>query len=303
MDGKRLNNKSILITGASGYLASQLIRALREEGAVVSLLSRTSVDNESAYIVDITDAEAVRAVIQAVKPDIIYHLAANISRDRDFSIFDTMMQVNAYGTLNVLSALKELEGVHLIFTSSSEVYGNNASPYTESQLPRPVSPYSLSKYTAEQIIQTYAALHGIPFTILRLFNFFGNNMPEDFFIPQMVNTLLRGEDFLMTKGEQLRDFLYIDDVTEALILAAVQSDSRDELFNVCSGTGTKLADLAADVNRFLNTKARVIPGALPYRENEVWEMIGSTDKIREKLGFKPKTNITEGFQLLIKNTR
>lgn len=303
MDYKRLNNKRILITGGSGYLATQLVRALREEGAVVSLMSRTSVDNESAYIADITDAKAVRAVIEAVKPEIVYHLAANISRNRDFSIFDAMMQVNAYGTLNVLTALKDLEGVHFIFTSSSEVYGNNASPFTENQLPMPVSPYSLSKYTAEQIIQTYATLHGIPFTILRLFNFFGKNMSEDFFIPQMVNTLLRGKDFLMTKGEQLRDFLYVDDVTEALLLAAIQPDSRNELFNVCSGTATKLADLAADVNRFLNTKARVIPGALPYRENEVWEMIGSTDKISEKLGFKPKTSITEGIQLLVKNTR
>jgi nucleoside-diphosphate-sugar epimerase len=196
-----------------------------------------------------------------------------------------------------------LGDVHFIFTSSSEVYGNGISPFEENQLPRPVSPYSLSKYTAEQIVQTYATLYGIPYTILRLFNFFGENMSEDFFIPQMVNSLQRGEDFLMTAGAQMRDFLYIDDVTEAMVFAASNSAARNELFNVCSGKGTRLADLAADVNRFLDSKARVISGALPYRENEVWEMVGNPQKIRNKIGFEPLISVSEGIQLMIKKTK
>lgn len=300
MDKKRLKGQRILVTGGSGYLGSRLAQVLEDEGALVSCLSRTKAGGESAYSADITDAMAVKNVMEEVKPEIVYHLAANISRSRDFDIFDEMMRVNAYGTLNVLSALKESGDAHFIFTSSSEVYGNTASPFSENQLPKPVSPYSLSKYTAEQIVQTYATLQGIPFTILRLFNFFGKNMPEDFFIPQMVNSLLRGEDFLMTGGAQMRDFLYIDDVSEAMVLAAVVPEARNELFNVCSGTGTRLADLAAHVNQVIDAKARIITGALPYRENEVWEMIGSIDKIREKLGFEPRTSVAEGIQLLLK---
>ncbi|MFZ4543840.1 MAG: NAD-dependent epimerase/dehydratase family protein [Saprospiraceae bacterium] len=299
MDSKRLMNKRTLVIGGHGYLGSHLIPVLQSQGADVYLMSRKISVNEKEYCADITDFESVQAIVHEIQPEIIFHLAANISRNRDFSIFDQMMQVNAFGTLNILRALDNKRSVQLIFTSSSEIYGNNESPFHENQLPKPVSPYSLSKYTAEQIIQTYATLHAIPFTILRVFNFFGRNMSEDFFIPQMVNSLLRGEDFLMTKGEQTRDFLFVDDVVDALILAAVRKEAHNEIFNVCSGVGTQLAELASKINYNLDTKARIITGALPYRENEVWEMIGSNNKIKQMLGFEPKITITEGIQRLI----
>ena len=95
-------------------------------------------------------------------------------------------------------------------------------------------------------------------------------MPEEFFIPQMINSLKKGEDFLMTKGEQVRDFLYVGDVVDALILTAKNTKSYGETMNVCSGKGTELKQLASAVNTSMNTKAKIILGAIPYRNNEVW---------------------------------
>ena len=127
-------------------------------------------------------------------------------------------------------------------------------------------------------------------------------MPEEFFIPQMIKSLKREEDFLMTKGEQVRDFLYVKDVVNALILSAENNNSYGETLNVCSGRGTKLSELAESVNSTMNTKSKVIIGALPYRNNEVWEMIGDNSKIKNKIGFEPTYTIDEGIKILINHS-
>ncbi|RAR75417.1 NAD-dependent epimerase/dehydratase family protein [Flavobacterium aciduliphilum] len=295
-----LKNKTILVTGGHGYLGSFLVKALREEGAIVHTLSRTSSDDAFHHKVDILDSETLKICMQKINPEIVYHLAADISRTRDFSIFERMNQVNVLGTLHLLQAIENIDS-HFIFASSSEIYGNNVSPFHEHQIPQPVSPYSLTKVNAENLIVTFCANTSKKFTNLRIFNFYGANMPEDFFIPQMIHSLKRNEDFLMTKGEQMRDFLHVDDVVQALLLTAKNRNSYYETMNVCSGIGTKLCDLAEEINTQISSKARIVLGALPYRANEVWEMIGSNTKIKEKLGFLPQVTLDNGIKRTINN--
>ena len=296
-----LKNKRILVTGGNGYLGTFLVKALEKENANVFVASRNAELLYNHFTVDITDFDAIHKVVQEIQPDVVFHLAANISRSRDFAIYNDMAKVNVTGTLNVLQALQNLDA-HFIFTSSSEIYGNNTSPFNENQLPKPVSPYSLSKVNAEMLIQTYCLNHNKKFTNLRIFNFYGEHMPEDFFIPQMINSLKREEDFLMTKGEQTRDFLYVDDVVQALLLTPKNTNSYNETMNVCSGKGTKLNELAAAVNKKMNAKAKIIVGAIPYRDNEVWEMIGDNSKIKQKLGFEPQVNLENGIQRVLHNS-
>lgn len=296
-----IKNKRVLVTGGNGYLGTFLVKALEKENANVFVVSRNAELLYNHFAVDITDFDAIHKVVQEIQPDIVFHLAANISRSRDFAIYNDMAKVNVTGTLNVLQALQNLDA-HFIFTSSSEIYGNNVSPFHENQLPKPVSPYSLSKVNAEMLIQTYCLNHNKKFTNLRIFNFYGEHMPEDFFIPQMINSLKREEDFLMTKGEQTRDFLYVDDIVQALLLTAKNTNSYNETMNVCSGKGTKLNELAAAVNEKMNAKAKIIVGAIPYRDNEVWEMIGDNSKIKQKLGFEPQVNLENGIQRVLHNS-
>ena len=293
-----LKNKSVLVVGGNGYLGSFLVKKLKEIAAHVVILSRNCKESETEFIADITNFEDTQRIIQHIKPDIVFHLAANISRNRDFSIYPNMLTVNVQGTLNVIQSLKGLDA-HFIFTSSSEIYGNNESPFHEEQIPRPVSPYSLSKSSAELLIETYAKNNPLKYTILRVFNFFGEGMPEDFFIPQMIKSLKRGEDFLMTKGEQIRDFLYVGDVVNALVLTASHSKSYGETLNVCGGEGTELRALALSINKYVDSEAKVVLGALPYRSSEVWEMIGSNKKIKDLLGFEPEYTIEQGIEILI----
>ncbi len=297
-----LENKKILVTGGAGYLGSSLVQFLRRKGSDVFIISLEAKKSEHDYPVDITNFDELDEAIQQIDPDIVYHLAACISRNRDFSIFEKMLNVNVTGTLNLLRSLEQTEYKQFIFTSTSEIYGNNASPFHEDLLPRPVSPYSLTKVMAENLINTFCRQHNRNYTILRLFNFYGENMSEDFFISQMINTLKRGEDFLMTKGEQTRDFLFVEDVIRAMVLAAEKPTACNETFNVCSGTGTPIASLAELINRKQTGTAKIKTGALPYRENEVWEMVGAIAKSKEKLGFNPDYSLNEGIEKILKTS-
>lgn len=296
-----LKGKKILVVGGNGYLGKFLVKVLRENEADIFVISRNCEQSNSQFTVDITNFDETYKVIQKIKPDIVYHLAANISRNRDFTIYKEMATVNVQGTLNILKSLEGIDA-HFIFTSSSEIYGNNASPFHENQIPKPVSPYSLTKINAEMLVQTYSTNQSKKFTNLRVFNFYGESMPEGFFIPQMIQSLKKGEDFLMTKGEQVRDFLYVGDVVKALVLAAKNTSSYGETMNVCSGKGTKLSQLAAAVNTSMKTKAKIVLGAIPYRDNEVWEMIGDNSKIKKIIGFEPKISIDKGIEIVINNS-
>jgi UDP-glucose 4-epimerase len=296
-----LKGKKIIVVGGNGYLGSFLTKVLKENGADIFIISKDCEQTSSQFIIDITNFDETYKVIQKIKPDIVYHLAANISRNRDFAIYEKMAAVNVQGTLNILRSLEGIDA-HFIFTSTSEIYGNNISPFHENQIPQPVSPYSLSKISAEMLIQTYSNNHSKKYTNLRVFNFYGENMPEEFFIPQMINSLKKGEDFLMTKGEQVRDFLYVGDVVNALVLTAQNTNSYGQTMNVCSGQGTKLSKLASAVNTSMNTKAKIVLGAIPYRDNEVWEMIGDQSKIKKSIGFEPQISIDKGIETVINHS-
>ena len=298
--GNSIDNKRVLVTGGMGYLGSFLVESLRQRGADVYDISIEAEHDEKHFPTNICNFDELDAVVQKIQPDICYHLAASINRDRDFVIFDNMLEVNVKGTSNLLKALEKTMCKQFIFTSTSEIYGNNESPFHEGQLPMPVSPYSLTKVMAENLIRTFGKQYNLDYTIVRLFNFFGENMSEGFFITQMVNTLKRGEDFLMTKGEQTRDFLYVKDVVLALTLVADNPLALNDTFNVCSGKGSSIASLAQYVNKKIEGNSKVNLGAIPYRENEVWEMIGSAKKIKEKLGFTAQYSIEDGLEKLIK---
>jgi nucleoside-diphosphate-sugar epimerase len=296
-----LNDKRILITGGNGYLGSHLSQTLRNMGVKVHIIDLNATNNRNDYKVDITDRISLGKIVQEVNPQIIFHLAAVLNRERSFENHDHIMNVNYYGTINLLKALQEIEFENFIFASTSEVYGNNPAPFTESQIPDPCSPYSLSKVFCEQAIRTYSGLYKKNFTILRLFNFVGSNMPDGFFVPQLIHALQHNIPFNMTGGDQIRDYLYIDDVISALILAATNTKAVREVFNVCSGAGITLKDLVGKIKDRFNGDNLINYGALPYRENEIWNMVGDNNKIKQFLGFQPAYRLEETIEILIKS--
>ena len=171
MDKLDLKGIRVLVTGGNGYLGSHLVSALKKEKAVVSVMDKTVMISDNSYSIDITSRNEVKSAIKEIQPEIIFHLAASLNRERNFDQFDQINNVNHNGTLNLLLALKDITYKNFIFTSTSEVYGNNKPPFHERQIPKPASPYSLTKLYAENLITNFSSIYNKRFTILRILQY------------------------------------------------------------------------------------------------------------------------------------
>ena len=297
-----LQEERVLVTGGAGYLGRNLISQLIQHGCkAVHSIDLASKDEGNSVLtshqVDLLDSPSLLNTIKAINPTLIYHLAANLNRSRDFSIVKSLMDVNLTGTINLLTALEGVNYNSFILISTSEVYGgkNLTPPFKETDDFIPASPYSLSKYCAEMTVKTFSEIFGKKYTILRVFNFLGLDMPTSFFTSQLKEKLSRNEDFHMTLGEQVRDYLYLNDVIEALLLAGV-TENVNQVYNVCSGHGISIRELAEKAKIKMDSKSNIQFGAIPYRNNEVWNMVGDNSKIKNYLGWSQKDSIWKYFE-------
>lgn len=299
MDGINLKGKKVLVTGGNGYLGGKFIKKLLSLNADVysfDIYNNCSNSDVSNYQIDLKNMEELSNTIKEIQPSIIYHLAASLNRTRDFNEANNLIETNLTGTINLLNSLEDVKYDNFIFVSTSEVYGgaNLKAPLKEDDSFIPASPYSLSKYCAEMSLKTYSEINSKPYTILRLFNFFGNDMSKSFFIPQLLDKLKKNEDFNMTKGGQKRDFLHIKDVLDAMALAC-SPKAKYNTFNLCSGEGKSIKKIALEFKKQLNSDSNINFGAIPYRKNEVWDMTGDNSKIKLILGWQPKFSIFEQY--------
>lgn len=296
-------NSTVLITGGKGYLASFLSKALQACGACVVLSDIIDVNEKQYRKADLTDKGQVKRLVAETRPDFIFHLGALIDRSRNFEIFEKMLQVNTQGTLNLLEALVDIPYEKFVFASTSEVYGDISAPFSEEDVPKPASPYSLSKYAAENAIAAFSSIHKKPYCIARVFNFFGPGMNQSFFIPAMLSAFLSNSVFKMTYGEQLRDFLFVDDVVDALMQIASSPHTPGRTVNVCSGEAVSVRELALLAKHIAGSSSLIEFGAFPNRENEVWEMQGNPRLLAQLTGFMPKYTLDYSLSLLVKQTR
>lgn len=296
MDNIDFYNKKILVTGGKGFLGTLLCEMLQKHNANVYCIDTMNCLQPQEYCVDITDKIAICECIQDIQPDIVFHLAAMLDRGNELSGFEIIHRVNYQGTINLLHALQNTTCENFIFTSTSEIYGGNQAPFTEDMIPQPTSSYSITKALAEHAIRYFSKVNNSNYTILRLFNFYGKDMPQNFFIPQMLKQLQHADVFEMTHGEQTRDFLHIHDVIQALMLAASNPKALNQTFNVCSGSSILLREFVLTCKKALNSSCQIKFGAIPYRKNEIWNMVGNNSKISTMLGFKPNYDVITFLQ-------
>jgi nucleoside-diphosphate-sugar epimerase len=298
-----ITDRRILITGASGFIGTHLINRLKGSDNSVAAVYYGDVpynfDDEIYSIeADITDENAVDTLVKDFKPEIVFHLAALLGAERSYEFASKVLSTNLLGTNNILKSLgtncPELQRIVLIGTS--EEYGNNeVLPFTEEHPSQPVSPYSASKAAATQFALLYHKLFQLPVVILRPFIIFGPNQSTNMFIPDLIKCGIEGKDFAMTYGEQTRDFLYVDDLIDALLSAAVLPSAVGEIINICSGIERPISEVAQVVHHHLKTDMKLLLGARPYRENEVWRLYGSNKKAKKLLGWEPKISFEEGL--------
>lgn len=297
----------VLVTGGAGFIGPKLIGRLVERGDLVRVLddlSTGSLSNISELIKtgavefvkgDVRDA---RAVSEAAKGcNLIYHLAAQslvpVSTERP----DLDMEINIEGTLNVLRAAKD-SGSKVVFASSAAVYGRvNKTPTPEDESLVPYSFYGLSKMAAENYCRVYSELFGVPTVTLRLFNIYGPGTNKGVMI-DLYRRLLRdpGRLEVLGSGNQLKDYLYIDDAVEALLMAPEKAACKGEAYNIGLGesyTVFQLAEMMLGILGLRGVEVTARGGVAWLGDMELTQP--DVSKAERELGWRAKTGIREGL--------
>jgi len=308
-----LAGKHVLIIGGAGFIGYNLARKLSEMKAVVTVYDNLS-GARSEERAEKLKAARILCVIDdilhknellssAKGSDIVFHLAALSSVPESYKNPQKDCQINVLGTVNVLEVARAVDAP-VIFTSSSTVYGAAKKTLTPEDHPlQPISFYGLSKLVAENYCQTYYKTYGLPTVSLRLFNVYG---PEEAtgvsydFLRKIKANNKRLE--IIGSGEQSKDFVYIDDVIDAIIRTAQNNKTIGEAYNVGSGTTTnvvKLAEMILNLLGLLNT-TQIICGVHEDWPGDVTYTRADISKISRQLRWKPKTTLKEGLLKSIK---
>jgi nucleoside-diphosphate-sugar epimerase len=253
---------------------------------------------------DIRDVNLIRKTLEGV--DIVFHEAALASVT--FSVKDPIAtnQINVEGTLNLLNASCDLSVKRFIFASSAAVYGITKSPQKkEDDTLNPTSPYGVSKLAAENYVRVFQRLHGLKTVCLRYFNVYGSRQRVDvhgsyggvisIFINRLLNNM---PPIIHGDGEQTRDFVYIDDVVEANMLAMNSENGAGEVFNI--GTGGKISiNQVAEILKHVMNKEKLEDIHTEPRATDIKHGYADISKARNFLGYEPQFSIEEGLAKLV----
>lgn len=296
-----------LVTGGAGFIGSHLVEALLSRGDGVRVLDDFStgsrknlagLDQQIRVIEgDIRNIDEVETAAQGV--DLIFHQAAFISVPLSLEQPRTCFDINTQGTINILEAARSAGVKKVVLASSAAVYGDNQDlPLKESTPCGSLSPYAASKQSNEVFADLYTRVYNLPVVSLRYFNVFGpRQSPHSDYaaaIPIFINNMLASEAAtVFGDGGQTRDFIYIDDVVAANLLAAESPKADGKVFNVCTGEGVsilKLLDLLAEI--FPDAEE---PEYAPARPGDVYQSVGDARLIEKTIGFSTRTPLSDGL--------
>lgn len=304
-----LEKQRVLVTGVSGFIGSHLARRLFREGAEVYALARPGsagnprlkdiLDKINLVSANLADAGELRYALVGIEPEIVYHLAAYTNVERSLEHASECIEVNIQGTVNLLYALERVDYDCFVHTGTNEEYGDNKVPFREDMKERPTSPYSISKCASEMFCQMYHKAYGRPIVILRPFNAYGPMQNCNRIIPEVIVASLLGEDIRMTRGEQTREFNYIDDIVEGFIKASNTNKAVGEIINIGCGEEHVIRDVVKRIVEMVGNKNKILFGALPYRPNEIWRMFCDNTKARKLLKWESEYSLDEGLRQTI----
>ncbi len=296
----------ILVTGGAGFIGSAVSKLLLDQGHQVTIFDNLShghqeeIDQRAEFIQgDLEDQTKLEGVLPS--HDAVIHMASFIEVVESVKKPVEFAQNNIVGTVKLLEAMRKTNVKKIIFSSSACVYGKPAkTPITEdAPLGEQENPYGLTKISMEQFCELYSKLYNFDAVILRYFNPYGPgelHTPETHAIPNFIKATLEKKPIpLFWKGEQIRDFIYIDDLAAAHILPL--SLTGLHTYNVGSETGYKITDIVKTI--FELTGEEVPIDDLGERKGDVNSLIASSEKIKKELGWTAKIDLKEGLEKTI----
>jgi UDP-glucose 4-epimerase len=301
--------KRVLVTGGSGFIGSHLVRRLLEEGAEVGVTVRYGNVMKNERLKDIYPRIRVieadlrnrgaLAQVHDYKAQIVFHLAAYNHVGESFTQVEECFDVNAKGTANLLDLCHDAE--KFIYMSTSEVYGHQTTvPFVESMNPEPISPYAITKYAGELYCRMKQRIGGtVPIMIVRPFNTFGPYQSTKAIIPELILNCLQGRPVRTTGGEQTREFNFVSNIVDGLMLAAQHGEGVEGPINLASGAEVPIRDVVKKISALTETKSKLEIGGLPYRPTEIWRMFADRKRAETILAWEPRVSLDEGLKITV----
>ncbi len=297
-----------LITGGAGFIGRHLANRLVAQGHNVRVIDDLSAGEKEALdrrILftrgDVRDQPKLWMLLHDI--DVVYHLAAKVSLPQSVLYPREYNDVNVGGTVALMEAMRAIGAPRIVMASSGTIYGDQKrQPVDESVPPDLRTPYAVSKLASEHYIFTLGRHYGIQAVALRIFNAYGPGqaLPPAYppVVPQFINRILRGGSVVVFgDGCQTRDYVYIDDVVDALIAAGREQSLDGEVINIGSGIETSVSELIAHIEKVAGRQAHIIHNA--EQSGGVRRLVADIEKAQRLLGFQPQKNLLDGLRRTI----
>ena len=293
---------NITITGGSGFIGSSLVEVLRKKHVITIFdVNKTQFNDVTFVQGDIIDPKSTDAAIR--NSDVVIHLAAALgvinTEQNPIETLDT----NIFGTKNVLDACKNNDVKKIIFSSSSEIYGEPIKiPIKETDKVLPITNYGISKLAAEEYIKAYYKNFGLRYTILRLFNVYGEKQRNEWVMTEFVSRAIKNQDIIIHgTGSQIRAFCHVSDALKGFEIALEKGDG--EIFNIGNDSEPiSIKELAERIISLSNSKSsiKLIPFEKSDRDrNEIMNRAPSIEKAKQILGYQSKMSLDEGIKKIL----
>ncbi|SHJ86102.1 Nucleoside-diphosphate-sugar epimerase [Dethiosulfatibacter aminovorans DSM 17477] len=321
--------KTILITGAAGFIGSNLSQALVSDNKIIGFdnvndyydvklkeyrLSQLESHENFTFIKgDLADKQAVDSIFEKYKPEIVVNLAAQAGVRYSIDNPQAYIDSNLIGFFNILEACRNYPVEHLVYASSSSVYGSNKKvPYaTEDQVDNPVSLYAATKKSNELMAHAYSKLYDIPATGLRFFTVYGPAGRPDMAYFKFTNKLVKGEKIqIYNYGDMYRDFTYIDDIVTGVVNVMNKAPEPNEdgirykVYNIGNNSPESLMDFVNTLEQKLMKYGIIDREAekelLPMQPGDVYQTYADVSALEKDFGFKPSTSLDEGLDRFAK---
>lgn len=306
-----------LVTGAGGFIGSQLTERLVREGHEVRAFIRYNSQNHWGWLEnappaildgihihqgDLRDPESVRKAVAGM--EVVYHLGALISIPYSYTSPTDIVQTNVGGTLNMLNACVESKTLRrLVHTSTSAVYGTaRFTPITEDHPLQAQSPYSASKIAADKLVESYHRSFGVPATIIRPFNIYGPRQSPRAMIPSIIIQALRGNVVKVGSLEPVRDFCFVEDTINGFLAGAASNRAAGEVLNLGTGVGIGIKELVEVILGMLGSTAQVVTEQARIRpeQSKVMQLICDRSRAGSALDWRPAYSLQQGLSETIR---